>query len=79
MSEIRTLDSTRGQDDDQIFAYLIGTFRRIGPYGPSYEVVAIIDEDTARIALLETGEEVQYSVQDILGDPDPDDVPPVIS
>lgn len=55
---------------------LIGTYHRIGHYGPAYEVVAIKSDKLAKIALLETGEEVDYSIEDILGDPHPDEEPP---
>ena len=55
-------------DTDQ----LIGTWRRFGTAGPVYEVIAAGSADrqqTMRIRVLETGEEIDYSVSDLLDDP----------
>jgi Family of unknown function (DUF5397) len=46
---------------------LIGTWRRFGPVGPAYEVIAIGDElpngdMLVKIRLAETGEEVDYTL-----------------
>ena len=57
-------------------AALVGSFHRIGHYGPPYEVLRLIDEKEALIVLLETGEEVEYPIADILTDPDPDEEAP---
>ena len=53
-------------------APLVGTFRSIGPDGPTYEVLQIIDERRARILILESEREVEYDIKDILHDPGPD-------
>ena len=55
---------------------LVGTYHRIGHYGPAYKVMKIQNDERALIALLETGEEVEYGIEDILTDPHPDDEPP---
>ena len=55
-------------DTDQ----LIGTWRRFGTSGPVYEVISAGTVDrqaTMRIRVLETGEEVDYAVAELLDDP----------
>lgn len=53
---------------------LIGTWRRFGPLGPVYEVVAAgksLDggDRSMRIRVVESGEELDYRLSDILDDP----------
>lgn len=53
---------------------LVGTWRRFGPVGPVYEIVAsgleLPDGDRMmRIRVVESGEEVDYRLSDILDDP----------
>ena len=52
---------------------LIGSFRRFGLFGPTYEVLgpgaANGGEPRMRIRLIETGEEADYRVDSILADP----------
>ncbi|RVU17424.1 DUF5397 family protein [Methylobacterium oryzihabitans] len=53
---------------------LIGTWRRFGPFGPVYEIVAIggttsQGHATMRVRVIETGEEIEYRLADILDDP----------
>ena len=55
-------------DTDQ----LIGTWRRFGTTGPVYEVIAAgapRQPPTMRIRVLETGEEIDYAVAELLDDP----------
>jgi hypothetical protein len=53
---------------------LIGTWRRFGPFGPAYEVVAIgppisdSTDRTVKIRLAETGEEVDYTLNGVVDD-----------
>ncbi len=53
---------------------LVGAFRRFGPYGPVYEVIGDgksgAPEALMRIPVLETGEETDYPLSDILSDPE---------
>ncbi len=58
---------------------LIGAYKRIGHFGPAYEVLRILSRDEAVIVLIETGEELAYPIQDILTDPDPDAAVPTLS
>ncbi len=51
---------------------LVGTLHSIGPDGPTYEVVKIIDEKQALICILDAEREVSYDIEDILTDPGPD-------
>jgi len=48
---------------------LVGSIRRFGPAGVLYEVVADVDGTVARIRIIETGEETQYRIAEILRDP----------
>lgn len=47
---------------------LVGTWRRFGPVGPTYEVIALVGptpdgtDQILRIRLAETGEEVDYTL-----------------
>ena len=52
---------------------LIGTFHRIAGIGPSYEVLELVDAKSARIVVLETGEQAAYPIEDIWLDPHPDE------
>ena len=55
-------------DTDQ----LIGTWRRFGSSGPVYEVISAGSADRrefVRVRVLETGEEIDYSVAELLDDP----------
>ncbi len=53
---------------------LVGTWRRFGPVGPVYEIIAAGDElpdgdRMMRVRVIESGEEVDYRFTDILDDP----------
>lgn len=53
---------------------LIGTWRRFGPLGPVYEIVSAGDRLTGgdcamRIRVVESGEELDYRLSEILDDP----------
>lgn len=53
---------------------LVGTWRSFGPAGPSYEIIAEVAPLTGgdrlmRIRVLETGEELDYALSEILDDP----------
>jgi hypothetical protein len=58
---------------------LVGADRRIGHFGPAYEVVRLLSTDEALITLLETGEQVEYPIANIQNDPDPDVEPLALS
>jgi hypothetical protein len=47
---------------------LLGAFRRFQSGGPVYEVVAIKDERTATIRVVESGEELEYPIDKVLDD-----------
>ena len=51
---------------------LVGTLHSIGPDGPTYEVLRILDDRRALICILEAEREVEYEIEDILRDPGPD-------
>jgi hypothetical protein len=53
---------------------LIGSFRRFGERGPVYEIIAAVDVSTGsnvelRVRVVESGEELDYPLQDLLNDP----------
>ena len=53
---------------------LVGTFRRFGQFGPSYEVLGPgspgkAGEPRLRVRLIETGEEAEHGVEHVLSDP----------
>jgi hypothetical protein len=53
---------------------LIGTWRRFGLVGPVYEVIAVGEpgeggEQRMRVRIVETGEELDYRLLEILDDP----------
>jgi hypothetical protein len=58
--------------DAVAFQSLVGTLHSIGPDGPTYEVLRIIDHKRALICILESEREVEYDIEDILADPGPD-------
>jgi hypothetical protein len=49
---------------------LVGTYRTFGAEGPAYQVLAKADGRTVRVQVLESGEEVDYPVQQALADPE---------
>ena len=54
---------------------LVGVCRRFGPTGPLYQVIAPgspagPDDPTMRIRVVETGEEIDYRLAEILDDPE---------
>ena len=48
---------------------LIGAVRRFGPHGVLYQIVNIIDDRTAFIRVIDTGEVTAYALSKILADP----------
>ena len=44
-------------------------FRRFGPFGPAYEVVAVFGENV-RVRVVESGEELDYPRERYLQDPE---------
>lgn len=53
---------------------LVGTWRRFGVSGPVYEILSSgkphsVGEETVRIRVVETGEELDYKLSQVLEDP----------
>lgn len=46
---------------------LVGSYRRFGD-GPVYQIVSMVDGDTAVIRVVESGEELEYPLAKILDD-----------
>jgi hypothetical protein len=51
------------------FQSLVGDYRTIGPDGPPYQVVAIIDGETAKIWVVAEDDTETYRIENILLDP----------
>lgn len=49
---------------------LVRTFRTFGEYGPLYEVVSKVSDSHVHIRVVESGEELDYSVEKALSDPE---------
>lgn len=49
---------------------LIGTYRSFGTEGPVYQILRMLGDDAVRIVLVETGEELDYPLQEALRDPE---------
>ncbi len=67
--------AAKGTEADMVdMSVLIGSFRRFGLAGPPYEVLGpapLRDDGRARmrVRLLESGEELDYPVEDLVADP----------
>lgn len=51
------------------FLPLVGQYRTMGPDGPTYQVVSIADERTAKIWIVAEDDDEDYRIEDILIDP----------
>ena len=58
-----TLDTPRAG------AELVGTFRSFGEYGPTYQVVSTVNGQKVHVVVVQTGEELDYSIEQALRDP----------
>ena len=58
-----TLDTPRAA------AELVGTFRSFGEYGPTYQVVSTVNGQKVHVVVVQTGEELDYPVEQALQDP----------
>jgi hypothetical protein len=47
----------------------VGVVRRFGPDGVLYEVIDIVDLQTALVRVLTSGEEAKYPLADVIADP----------
>ena len=51
-------------------ADLVGTYHRIAGIGPVYEVIGTAEKGVVRICLVESGDMVDYPVDDVRADPE---------
>jgi hypothetical protein len=66
---LRDKMATLSADDEK---KLVGTFRRLGEYGPVYEIVGFRLEEGSKVAEIEvpeSGEKTTLSVEEVLSDP----------
>jgi hypothetical protein len=56
-------------------AGFVGEVRRFGPDGPAYEVVDRSGPGEVRIVVVQSGEQLDYPIADLLADPVADTVP----
>lgn len=54
---------------------LIGQFRRFGPDGPAYEIMAIDDQGRVHVEVVYSDEEVICRVAEVLEDPIAETIP----
>ena len=50
-------------------ADLVGSFRTFGEYGPVYQVVSTMNGQKVHVVVVQTGEELDYPVEQALRDP----------
>ena len=55
--------------ETQAVTALVGTWRRLGPFGPRYEILTIEDAEEATIRVHTSGEITRYAIADLLADP----------
>ena len=48
---------------------LVGQIRRLGEYGPAYEIMSVDDAGTVVIEVIESGEQVKFPIAGVLEDP----------
>jgi len=56
-------------DVNQNSSPLVGTFRTFGEYGPAYQVVGAVNGQKVHVVVVQTGEELDYPVEQALKDP----------
>ena len=54
----------------QAAAALVGTYRTFGEYGPVYQVVGPLSGQKVHVVVVQTGEELDYPVEQALQDPE---------
>ena len=54
---------------------LVGQFRRFGEFGPAYEVLRVVDENTVFIHVYTNDEELNYPIREVLSDPLTETIP----
>lgn len=56
--------------DSTVINELVGTYRTFGEVGPLYHVESKADDSKVHIVVVESGEELDYSVDHALADPE---------
>ena len=54
---------------------LIGQIRRLGDYGPAYEIISMDSAGNVVTEVIETGEQVTFPLAEVLGDPMAETIP----
>ena len=54
---------------------LIGQIRRLGEYGPAYEIMNVDDAGNVVIEVIESGERVKFPIVEVLEDPMAETIP----
>ena len=54
---------------------LVGQVRRLGEFGPAYEVLKLVEDSKALIHVFSSGEEVALKIEDIMSDPISETIP----
>lgn len=51
-------------------AGLVGSFRTFGEFGPTYQVVSLVNGHQVHVVIVQTGEELDYPVEQAMNDPE---------
>lgn len=54
----------------QTAADLVGSFRTFGEYGPTYEVLQPVNGQKVHVVVVDTGEQLDYPLEQALQDPE---------
>jgi hypothetical protein len=54
---------------------LVGQIRRLGEYGPAYQIMSVDDAGNVVIEVIESGEQVKFPIAEVLEDPMAETIP----
>jgi hypothetical protein len=54
---------------------LVGQIRRLGEYGPAYEIMSVDEAGNVVIEVIESGEQVKFPIAEVLEDPMAETIP----
>lgn len=54
---------------------LVGQIRRLGEYGPAYEIMSVDDAGNVVIQVIESGEQVKFPIAEVREDPMAETIP----
>jgi hypothetical protein len=72
---IRGFEETKSAYVSEDPRRLIGQIRRLGEYGPAYEIMSVDNAGTVVIEVIESGEQVKFPIAEVLEDPMAETIP----